>query len=72
MSIYMKIIYTDVINKGRVHRTAEYNGFLTCSFCLSVFFYERSLCIQKVSSGPLVGGNHHMDEGFSWRMETER
>lgn len=42
-------------------------------FCLSVFFYERSLCIEKVSRGPLVGGNHHyMDAGFSWRMEIGR
>lgn len=49
--IYMKIIYTDVINKRRAHHTAGYNGFLTCFFCLSVFCYERSLCIEKESRG---------------------
>lgn len=73
-SIYMKSIYTDVINKRRVHRTAEHNGFLTCSFSLSVFFlWKKSLYWKGVPGAaglwkpPLHGRGPLLEDG-DWAM----
>lgn len=51
MSIYMKIIYTDVINKRRAHGMAEYNGFLTCFFVYQSFFMKEVSVLKRCPGG---------------------
>lgn len=66
MSLYMKIIYTDVINKrsGPIARQSTL-GFLTCFFCSpSVFFllWKKSL-YWKCGPG---GGREGVRDGLGW------
>lgn len=61
MSLYMKIIYMDVINKGRAHRTAECNGFLTCFFIHQSFFMKE---VSVLKRGP--GGCRFVETTTTW------